>query len=173
MRLNKITTHAIRILVACAQAKAEFIKVAELSAKLDLTTQNTFKVVHLLSRAGLIEAARGRYGGVMLARPAEQIRVGDVVRAMEAISIESEPGGAGDQRSDEQRFALFDEAFEAFLSVLDQTTIADMARADGAGRARSGDRNRKRGSAKTGKVAQASKGRSSRRVATLDTAAEG
>jgi len=158
MRLNKVTTHAIRILVACAQAEGELIKVAELSSRLDLTTQNTFKVVHLLSRAGLVEASRGRYGGVTLARPADQIRVGDVVRAMEAITFDSESDSAGDLRSDAQRFALFDEAFEAFLSVLDQTTIGDMARADAAGRRRE---RKAQGGAKGSKIAKARKARAS------------
>ncbi|MGE0698503.1 MAG: Rrf2 family transcriptional regulator, partial [Hyphomicrobiaceae bacterium] len=70
MRLNKSTSHAIRILIECARAEGALVKVAELSARLDLTMQNVFKIVHVLSRAGLLEAARGRHGGVRLARPA-------------------------------------------------------------------------------------------------------
>ncbi|MCB1521020.1 MAG: Rrf2 family transcriptional regulator [Hyphomicrobiaceae bacterium] len=130
MRLNKVTTHAIRVLVACANAGEALTKVADLADKLDLTPQNTFKVVHLLSRAGLVEATRGRYGGVKLARTPETIPIGDVVRAMEAVSVDTEDGTPGDDRSDERRFELFDDAFEAFLRVLDNTSIADMARAD-------------------------------------------
>ena len=81
MRLTKSTSHAIRILIECARAGDRLIKVAELSQHLEITQQNVFKIVNLLARTGLIEAMRGRNGGVRLARPAATIRIGDVVRA--------------------------------------------------------------------------------------------
>jgi Mn-dependent DtxR family transcriptional regulator len=59
MRLTKSTSHAIRILIDCAQADARLVKVAELSERLQITQQNVFKIVNLLARAHLIEAVRG------------------------------------------------------------------------------------------------------------------
>ena len=64
MKLNKVTSHALRVLVACARTGTDLQKVADLAAELELTQQNTFKIVHLLSRAGFLEGERGRYGGV-------------------------------------------------------------------------------------------------------------
>lgn len=121
MRLNKTTNHAIRILVDCGQSGDELVKVAQISERLDITPQNTFKIVHLLSRGGFVTAVRGRHGGVKLARPAKDIRVGEVVAVIEASSLES--------RREEQHGtqAIFDDALEAFISVLNQHTIADMA----------------------------------------------
>ena len=84
MRLTKQTGHAMRILIDCAHAEGELVKVAEISARLGITKQNVFKIVHLLSRAGFISASRGPSGGVRLAKPAELIRIGDVVRSIEA-----------------------------------------------------------------------------------------
>ena len=69
MRLTKSTSHAIRILIECARADGRLVKVAELSDRLQITLQNVFKIVNLLTRSGLIEAMRGRNGGVRLARP--------------------------------------------------------------------------------------------------------
>src|SRR6478672_4288044 len=86
MRLTKSTSHAIRILIDCARADARLVKVAELSDRLQITPQNVFKIVNLLARAGLIEAMRGRNGGVRLARPATAIRIGDVVRAQHTLA---------------------------------------------------------------------------------------
>ena len=60
MRLTKTTSHAIRILIDCAQAGGELIKVAEISGRLEITPLNVFKIVHMLSRAGFIVAVRGR-----------------------------------------------------------------------------------------------------------------
>src|SRR5262245_18835155 len=127
MRLTKSTSHAIRILIDCARAKGRLLKVAELSARLEITQQNVFKIVNLLARAHLIEAVRGRNGGVRLARPAGSIRIGDVVLATEVTHVEIEEG-AGDRKPKRARVnRILDDALEAFIDVLDQHTLADMA----------------------------------------------
>ncbi|MEQ8825545.1 MAG: Rrf2 family transcriptional regulator [Filomicrobium sp.] len=129
MHLNKTTTHAIRLLVACAQAEADMVKVADLATTLDLTQQNTFKIVHLLSRAGLVSAMRGRNGGVALARAATDIRVGEVVAAMEYPEAKLSPSTA-DKTIHAQNVPLINEAVSAFLEVLNQNSIADLAAAN-------------------------------------------
>jgi Rrf2 family nitric oxide-sensitive transcriptional repressor len=127
MRLTKSTSHAIRILIDCARADARLVKVAELSERLAITPQNVFKIVNLLARAKLIEAVRGRNGGVRLARPASAIRIGDVVRATEVthVEIEESPVGRRPKRAGVNQ--ILDHALEAFIDVLDQHTLADMA----------------------------------------------
>jgi Rrf2 family nitric oxide-sensitive transcriptional repressor len=58
-----------------------------------------------------------------LAQRPEDIRIGDVVLAMERMSIEDErASGTGDFSR------IFDVALEAFVSVLNQHTLADMVR---------------------------------------------
>ncbi len=124
MRLTKFTGHAIRILIDCAQADGELVKVAALSDRLEITQQNVFKIVNMLVRAGFISSMRGRNGGVKLARPATTIRIGDVVRATEVTHMEVEGAtGAGRDRSVNR---VLDDALGAFIEVLDQHTIADM-----------------------------------------------
>lgn len=131
MRLNKSTSHAIRILIDCTQAGEDLVKAADISRRLDITPQNTFKIVHLLSRAGFIEAVRGRHGGVRLAKPATDIRIGHVVRAMESMAIEIEAEGSGKANAGKETSAginlILDNALEAFISVLDQHTLQEMA----------------------------------------------
>ena len=127
MRLTKSTGHAIRILIDCARAGDSLIKVAELSGRLQITQQNVFKIVNLLARAGLIEAMRGRNGGVRLARPAHLLRISDVVRATEVTRVAIEEGGASGPRGQGHGVnRVFDDALEAFIEVLDRHTIADM-----------------------------------------------
>lgn len=103
MRLTKQTGHAIRILIDCAEA-TDLIKTAEISKHLDITKQNVFKIVFILSRAGFLTAVRGPSGGVKLAKPASSIRIGDVVRAIEVtdVEIDGETGAA----TAPQRFRL-------------------------------------------------------------------
>jgi Rrf2 family nitric oxide-sensitive transcriptional repressor len=122
MRLNKSTSHAVRILIDCAKAEGRLIKVADIAERLDITQQNAFKIVHLLSKAGFLASVRGRHGGVRLARSAGQISIGDVVRSIETLGQEEkEPAGRGSLHR------IVDDALDAFISVLDQHTLADMA----------------------------------------------
>jgi Rrf2 family nitric oxide-sensitive transcriptional repressor len=129
MRLTKSTSHAIRILIDCGRAGDSLIKVAALSGRLEITPQNVFKIVSMLAKAGLIEAVRGRHGGVRLARRADQIRIGDVVRATEVTHVEIEEETHRDlRRSGHGVNRVLDDALEAFIEVLDQHTIADMVK---------------------------------------------
>ncbi len=131
MRLTKTTSHAVRILIDCAAASGELLKVADIAERLGISQLNVFKIVHLLSRAGFIEAERGRYGGVRLSRPPSEIRIGEVVRAMESTEIKV---AGAEKRARSSRSGakpnlniIFDDALEAFISVLDQHTLADLA----------------------------------------------
>lgn len=124
MRLNKSTSHAVRILIDCAKAEDQLVKVGEIAQRLDITQQNAFKIVHLLSRAGFLSSVRGRNGGVRLARPATEIRIGDVVRAIEFTELNGSKPASGASLTQ-----IVDDALEAFISVLDQHTLAQMAKA--------------------------------------------
>ncbi|MEE9359246.1 MAG: Rrf2 family transcriptional regulator [Hyphomicrobium sp.] len=124
MRLNKSTGHAVRILVYCAKSEDELVKVAEIARRLDITQQNTFKIVHLLNKGGFLGSVRGRKGGVRLARPAAKIRIGDIVRSIELTSTGGKVPG-----QDTGLNEIVDDALEAFISVLDQHTLADMVAA--------------------------------------------
>lgn len=124
MRLSKTTNHAIRVLIECAGSEDELIKVAEISHRLGITQQNTFKIVHLLSRAGFIEAVRGRNGGVKLAEASGNIQMGQVVRAMEESIATAAPTA---KENGKHLGQIVDDALDAFTSVLDGYSIADMA----------------------------------------------
>jgi len=129
MRLTKQTGHAIRILIDCAQAGDALIKTAEISSRLDITKQNVFKIVHILSRAGFIAAVRGPSGGVKLAKPAGAIRIGDVVRAIKVTDVEIDGETApllAMARGPGSINRVLDDALSAFVSVLDQHTLADL-----------------------------------------------
>lgn len=132
MKLNRSTSHAIRILIDCAGAGDGLAKVADLSDRLGITQQNVFKIVHILTRAELLVATRGRHGGVRLSRPAAEIRVGDIVRAMESTDLELESDGtsSADRRISADVNRVLDSALEAFISILDRHTLADLAGGD-------------------------------------------
>jgi Rrf2 family nitric oxide-sensitive transcriptional repressor len=123
MRISKTTHNALQILIAAARAGDTLVKGSAIAKELDLTAQNTSKIVYLLSRGGFIKSVRGPQGGMTLARKPGDIRIGDVVLSMERMALESE---STDARGD--LTGLFDVALDAFVSVLNQYTLADMAR---------------------------------------------
>jgi len=99
-----------------------------MAKRFHMSDLNIFRIVNKLSRAGFIEAARGRYGGVS---PAAAIRVNEVARAIESTDIAVAGFTVVGRRSqcDTKLHinAIFNAALEAFLAVLDQHTLADMS----------------------------------------------
>jgi len=89
------------------------------------------KVAAELSRRGYIDATRGRRGGMRLARPAEQITVGEIIRWTEAPLDLVECFNAETNTCPLLGICHLSRglqrALRAFLSVLDDLTIADIA----------------------------------------------
>lgn len=132
MRLTKQTGYAIRILLHCALAGDRYVKVTEIARRNQITEHNIFKIVPILVHSGFLEALRGRNGGIRLARPAEEIRIGDVVRATEITHVEADCFGIASDcaiRPVAPINRMLDHALEAFINVLDGHTLAELARA--------------------------------------------
>jgi len=130
MRLTKQSAYAVRIVSDCALAEGELLRIAEIAKRYNITKNNIAKTVPILVREGIIEGVRGRNGGIRLARPASEITIGEIVRASETNHMEADCFG-GEAVDCAIRPAapinrMLDEALEAFISVLDQHTIADM-----------------------------------------------
>jgi Rrf2 family nitric oxide-sensitive transcriptional repressor len=126
MRLTLHTDYSLRVLIHLAAGDQERSSISEIAEAYDISRNHLMKVVHELGRGGFINTIRGRGGGFTLARPANQIRIGDVVRFSETdlklvdcttCVIKGSCGLIG----------VLDEARRAFLDVLDRYTIADAA----------------------------------------------
>jgi Rrf2 family protein len=84
-----------------------------------------------LKRAGLVGAKRGPRGGYHLAKPADEIRLGDVVRALEGpITISGQPYAAAHPRplAKDVSEVVFHELSQGIERCFDGVTIADMCR---------------------------------------------
>ena len=82
-----------------------------------------------LKRASLVTSKRGPKGGYALAMPSSEIRVGDVVRALEGPIRIADPSEDRDEGDATSR-AITDEAFEELSSSIDacfdSITIEDL-----------------------------------------------
>jgi Rrf2 family nitric oxide-sensitive transcriptional repressor len=83
MRLAEYTDYTLRVLMSCAAQPDGLITIAELAERHGVSKNHLMKIVNDLARQGVLQTTRGRGGGLCLAKPATDIRVGDVVRNSE------------------------------------------------------------------------------------------
>ncbi|WP_298281772.1 Rrf2 family transcriptional regulator [Acidocella sp.] len=129
MHLTRFTDYGLRTLVYLALEPERLGVIAEIAAAYEISESHMTKVVHRLGQAGLVETLRGRGGGLRLARPASEIGLGQVVRALEPelALVECQAGQfcaiAGMCRLQH----ICEEAAQAMLGVLDKYKLADVA----------------------------------------------
>jgi len=131
VRLTQFSNYALRILQYAALKTPERVRVEEIASAHGISRHHLLKAVNRLSHEGFLDVTRGRGGGVVLARPADTITMGEVVRATEApiklvecFHTETNEcpliGICRMQRG-------LAKAMNAFLDELDKVTIAEAA----------------------------------------------
>ncbi len=127
MRLTKQTSDAIKVLVLCAKSPDTRLKAAALAEEIGTTKQVGLKLVNLLARQGYVETVRGPSGGIRLANGVETRTIGSIVRDLEALELSQSCAGSNTEKTHRQLEQFVDDAFDAFISVLEGKTIADLA----------------------------------------------
>lgn len=131
MRISAKGEYAVRaILDLCLQPAARVVPIQEIAARQDIPPRYLEQVLLALKRAGLLVSRRGAAGGYQLARPAETLTVGQVLRAVEgglapfdgAARGGRAGGGAGDELAD-----LWDEIGRAVSQAVDRVTFGELA----------------------------------------------
>ncbi|WP_417398148.1 RrF2 family transcriptional regulator [Gimesia chilikensis] len=82
MQLTIQTDYALRTLMYLA-SRDDRATVAEVAALYDISANHVAKVVNQLSRFGYIRSVRGLGGGIELAVPLDEIRLGEVIERFE------------------------------------------------------------------------------------------
>ncbi len=132
MRLTVYTDFSLRVLIFLALRGRRLATTAEIAKAYGISKNHLMKVAYQLSLAGYVETVRGKGGGMRLARRPQDIVIGEVVRLTEpdmALVPCFAPDGAGCAilPSCALRAAL-SRAQDAFLSALDEHTLADLVR---------------------------------------------
>ncbi len=125
MKLTRYTDYSLRVLMHLAAKPDRLSSISEIARTYGISQNHLMKVVHDLRKEGFVAAVRGRSGGIRLARPADEIIVGQVVRHTEegfnlvdcpSCVIAPACGLTG----------VLAEALSAFMAVLDRHTLADL-----------------------------------------------
>lgn len=129
MQLTLHTDYSLRVLLYLAQKGGEQATISEIAEFYQISRNHLVKVVHHLASAGFLHTMRGKHGGMTLARAANLISIGDVVRRMEpnfdimeCFSTSNQPCVIASVCTLK---TLLHQASYAFLSLLDSYTVAD------------------------------------------------
>ncbi|WP_315925565.1 Rrf2 family transcriptional regulator [Mesorhizobium sp. SP-1A] len=129
MRLTDFSDYSLRLLMYAANRSDRLITIEETADIYGISKAHLMKVANQLTRAGFLKAVRGRSGGLTLARPAEQIGLGEVLRVTEPdfALVECFRTGNGCLLTARCRLrGLLGEAVAAFIATLDRYTLADL-----------------------------------------------
>jgi len=131
MKLTSYTNYALRSLQLAALKAPNRIKVDDVVKVHGLARPHIVKIVHELGRAGYLETVRGRGGGFFLARPPEDIIIGDVVRLTEGpldiVECFNPKKNTCPLIGICKLSKAMQKATKAFMDVLDDLTLADIA----------------------------------------------
>lgn len=131
MRLTRHTDNALRLLTFLALDPEHAVPAGEIARRMRMSEDHLVKVIGRLAALGYVETRRGRMGGVRLAVAASKVRVGQVVRETEDnLALVECFNPETNQCPIAPACALataLDRALSAFLAVLDDLTLADLA----------------------------------------------
>src|SRR5678816_152340 len=87
MQLTLHADYALRTLLYLGSHPGRPVPTQEISRSYGISRHHLVRVVQRLSDTGYVSVTPGRYGGAVLARDPSKIRIGDVVRSTETLSL--------------------------------------------------------------------------------------
>ena len=129
MQLDKFTDYGLRIMMTLAVRAPQRVSVAAIAGIFNVSEHHLSKIATRLAEGDFIISERGRNGGLTLARDAEQITVGSIVRWLKRDDPVVECFGTNTSCRILPACGLrnpLSEAQEAFFSTLDAYTLTDV-----------------------------------------------
>lgn len=109
-----------------AQASGEPVKIADIARRQKIPQKFLELILAGLKQGGFVESRRGAEGGYLLARSADTITVGEVLRFVEG----PQNGKARPRKKGDTAFTdMWQRVDRAVSDVIDKTTFADLLRA--------------------------------------------
>jgi Rrf2 family protein len=130
VRISAKGEYAIKAMVDLALHDGQDLQpIQDVAARQGIPQRYLEQVLLQLKRSGFLYARRGSAGGYRLSRPADQVTVGEILRAVEGPPPGPDSprrGGRGEDAAGLQE--LWQEIAEAVASVVDRTTLDDLRR---------------------------------------------
>ncbi len=129
MRFTVFTDFAFRVLILLALEPDRKMTIRDIAQRYGISRNHLMKIVNVLTREELVTATRGPKGGLRLARQADQITVGEIVRVTEEDMQLVECYGHNDKCVISPACRLKDvlgQSLKAFMGVLDTYSLQDL-----------------------------------------------
>ncbi|MFE5332040.1 RrF2 family transcriptional regulator [Embleya sp. NPDC056575] len=128
MRLAMFTDVALRTLMCLAATRDESLTTRRVAEAIDIPYTHTAKAVARLQHLGLVEARRGRGGGLSLGPGAASASMGTLVRELEGAGdvVACEGDSPCPLAANCRLRGALRRAQEAFYASLDPITLADL-----------------------------------------------
>ena len=129
MRLSTFSDYNLRVLMYLGVQPDRLATIAEIASAHEISENHLMKVVHQLGRSGYSEPVRGKGGGMRLARPPQEIVLGDVIRQTEGENAMAEcfTGNSACRIQPACRLkGILGEALSAMFLVLDGHALGDL-----------------------------------------------
>ena len=133
MRVTAKADYAVRAGAELAAAEDGPVKGERLAEAQDIPLQFLEHILLELKHAGIVRARRGAKGGYWLARPADEVTIADIVRAVEGpiAHVQSAPPESIEYRGNAEHLQAVWIAVRASLrTVLEEVTLADLVSGD-------------------------------------------
>ncbi len=137
MRLSKRGEYGLRAMIDLAILEPEthngVVQIKEIAEREKIPAKFLEQILLTLKNAGLLHSKMGIGGGYYLARPADEITLGHIVRVLDGplapvrcvSQMAYEPCGCPDERTCGLRLAMLD-VRNAISDILDKTTLLDV-----------------------------------------------
>lgn len=125
MKLTLHTDYALRVMIHLAARGGDLTSIGQVARLYGVSQNHLMKVVQSLGQGGFIETIRGRHGGIRLARPADEIKLGALIRHTEGCNPLIECQGCLIAPACDLQ-GILAEAMQAFMQVLDRYNLADL-----------------------------------------------
>ncbi|MDR3170642.1 MAG: Rrf2 family transcriptional regulator [Treponema sp.] len=130
MKISTRGRYGIRLLIDLAEHINEpHVSLARVAERQTISIRYLEQVAVILRRAGFIRSVKGAFGGYTLARPPQDIIVGDALRELEGDMLISDPPLPNTTETKLQRcirLIVFDRLNERIASVIDRETLASL-----------------------------------------------
>ncbi len=130
-RLNRLTDYAVVVMAQMAQRGDEVRTASQISRATGVPLPTVAKILSALVREAMVFSRRGRAGGYILSRPAEEITVAEIIQAIEGpIALTAcVDGNSGDCEMETlcPMRGNWDKVNQAIRGALSEVTLADMS----------------------------------------------
>lgn len=138
MRLSKRGEYGLRAMIQLAHPAADgslrVMQIGEICELEKMPVKYLEQILLTLKNSGLLQSKRGVTGGYYLAKPAEEIMLGQIVRILDGplapircvSQMAYEPCGCPDEKSCGLRMVMGD-VRNAIAGILDNTSLADVS----------------------------------------------